>query len=26
LICEIPERKSAPAGGPGGHGGPEMDY
>jgi chaperonin GroEL len=25
LICEIPEKKSAPAGGPGGHG-PEMDY
>ncbi len=27
MICEIPEKKSAPAGGPGGHGGPEgMDY
>jgi chaperonin GroEL len=25
MICEIPEKKSAPAGGPGGHG-PEMDY
>jgi chaperonin GroEL len=25
LIAEIPEKKSAPAGGPGGHG-PEMDY
>jgi chaperonin GroEL len=26
LICEIPERKSGASGGPGGHGGPEMDY
>jgi chaperonin GroEL len=25
MICEIPEKKPAPAGGPGGHG-PEMDY
>ncbi|MBE0657111.1 MAG: chaperonin GroEL [Bryobacteraceae bacterium] len=25
MVCEIPEKKSAPAGGPGGHG-PEMDY
>src|SRR5712671_5762483 len=25
MICEIPEKKSAPSGGPGGHG-PEMDY
>ena len=25
MIAEIPEKKSAPAGGPGGHG-PEMDY
>jgi chaperonin GroEL len=25
MICEIPEKKQAPAGGPGGHG-PEMDY
>jgi chaperonin GroEL len=25
MICEIPEKKAAPAGGPGGHG-PEMDY
>src|SRR5207248_6044211 len=25
MICEIPEKKSAPQGGPGGHG-PEMDY
>jgi chaperonin GroEL len=26
MVCEIPEKKQAPAGGPGGHGGPEMDY
>ena len=27
MVCEIPEKKSAPAGGHGGHGGPEgMDY
>jgi len=26
MVAEIPEKKSAPAGGPGGHGGPEMDY
>jgi hypothetical protein len=26
MIAEIPEKKSAPAGGPGGHGGGEMDY
>jgi chaperonin GroEL len=25
MIAEIPEKKSAPAGGPGGHG-PDMDY
>jgi chaperonin GroEL len=25
LVCEIPEKKQAPAGGPGGHG-PDMDY
>jgi len=25
MIAEIPEKKPAPAGGPGGHG-PEMDY
>ncbi len=25
MVCEIPEKKPAPAGGPGGHG-PEMDY
>ena len=25
MIADIPEKKSAPAGGPGGHG-PEMDY
>jgi chaperonin GroEL len=25
MICEIPEKKASPAGGPGGHG-PEMDY
>ncbi len=26
MICEIPEKKSAPAGGPGGHGPEGMDY
>src|SRR3954464_5872170 len=26
MICEIPEKKAAPAGGPGGGHGPEMDY
>ncbi len=26
MVAEIPEKKPAPAGGPGGHGGPEMDY
>jgi chaperonin GroEL len=26
MVCEIPEKKSAPAGGPGGGHGPEMDY
>jgi hypothetical protein len=27
MVCDIPEKKSAPAGGHGGHGGPEgMDY
>ena len=26
MVAEIPEKKSAPAGGPGGHGGPDMDY
>ncbi len=27
MVCEIPEKKSAPmGGGPGGHGGPDMDY
>jgi len=25
MVAEIPEKKSAPAG-PGGHGGPDMDY
>jgi chaperonin GroEL len=25
MVCEIPEKKPAPAGGPGGHG-PDMDY
>src|SRR3984957_15493228 len=26
MVAEIPEKKSAPAGGPGGHGGPDMGY
>src|SRR5438270_1581348 len=26
MICEIPEKKSAAPAGPGGHGGPDMDY
>ena len=26
MVCEIPEKKSAPPMGPGGHGGPDMDY
>jgi chaperonin GroEL len=26
MVCEIPEKKSAPQMGPGGHGGPDMDY
>ncbi len=26
MICEVPEKKSAAPAGPGGHGGPDMDY
>jgi hypothetical protein len=26
MVAEIPEKKSAPAGSDGGHGGPDMDY
>jgi len=26
MVCEIPEKKQAPQMGPGGHGGPDMDY